>query len=113
MPGDFFVEVPPGGDAYLLKSIIHDWDDERSVRILRTVRDALGATGVLLLVERVLAGPNEGAEAKLSDLNMLVAPGGLERTEVEFDALLAQAGLRRTRTVRTDSTHSVLEVENA
>jgi O-methyltransferase domain len=109
--GDFFREVPTGGDAYLLKAIIHDWDDERSASILATVRDAMGPAGVLLLVERVLEGPNQGLDGKLSDLNMLVAPGGLERTEPEFDALLAVAGLRRTRTYATGSIVSVLEAE--
>ena len=111
--GDFFDTVPAGGDAYLLKAIIHDWDDERSASILANVRDAMDPKGVVLLVERVLEGPNQGLDGKLSDLNMLVAPGGLERTEEEFDELLAVAGLRRTRTYDTGSIVSVLEVERA
>ena len=111
--GSFFDVVPSGGDAYLLKSIVHDWDDEHCVLLLVKVREAMGPSGVLFIVERVLEGANEGLSGKLSDLNMLVAPGGLERTEAEFDALLAQAGLRRTQTVSTASTHSLLVVENA
>lgn len=111
--GDFFDQVPAGGDAYVLKSIIHDWDDVQAAAILTKVREAMEPTSVLMLVERVLGGPNEGLPAKLADLNMLVAPGGLERTEAEFDTLLGSAGFRRTRTVPTAGAFSVLEAQPA
>ncbi|MDM0078219.1 methyltransferase [Variovorax sp. J2P1-59] len=92
--GSFFDEVPEGADAYVLRSVVHDWDDVDGVRILATVRKAMAADGCVLLVERVIAPPNEGRDAKFSDLNMLVAPGGRERTREEFEALLGPAGLR-------------------
>lgn len=95
--GDFFVAVPPG-DAHLLKSVIHDWDDERSIAVLRAVRAAMPAHGTLFLVEPVLAedagGLVEQRVTLMSDLNMLVCTGGRERTEAEFGALLDAAGLR-------------------
>ena len=83
--------VPDGGDAYVLKWIVHDWEDEEATAILRTVRRALPSHGVVLLVERDLGGPNEAPEAKLSDLNMLVMPGGRERTIEEYERLLQAA----------------------
>jgi len=90
--GSFFEQVPPGGDAYTLKSIIHDWDDEKSVVILQVVRRAMGAGGTLLLIERIVDRPNEGWRTKFSDLNMLVNPDGRERTYEEWETLLQQAG---------------------
>jgi len=92
--GSFFDSVPPGGDAYMLRSVIHDWDDEPSIRILTMVRQALAPASRVLLVERVIAPPNEGRDAKFSDLNMLVVPGGRERTREEFETLLMASGLR-------------------
>lgn len=92
--GSFFERVPAGGDAYILKSILHDWDDEDATTILRRVREAMPKNGTLLVVEREVAGPNEGLWTKLSDLNMLAGPGGRERTREEFAALFATAGFR-------------------
>jgi len=108
--GSFFETVPEGADAYVLKWIIHDWLDEEALAILRTVRRA---GGTLLVVERVLGGPNETPEAKLSDLNMLVAAGGMERTLEEFGALFAAAGYRLERAVPTASAMHVLEAAPA
>jgi hypothetical protein len=97
--GSFFDTVPEGGDAYLLKAIIHDWEDAEAVEILRACRRAMRPDGTLLVVERVLDPPNQGADTKFSDLNMLVAPGGRERTLGEFQALFESAGFRlRDRT---------------
>jgi hypothetical protein len=107
--GSFFENVPTGGDAYVLKSIIHDWEDEESVAILRGCRASMGPAAVVLLIERDLGGPNENPAAKLSDLNMLVMPGGLERSEDEYAALFEQAGLRYTRTTVTATGHAVIE----
>jgi O-methyltransferase domain len=90
--GSFFDRVPSGGDAYLLKFIIHDWDDAQAESILRCCRSAMVSQAKLLVVERIIAAPNEGADGKLSDLNMLVNAGGRERTLCEFEALFATAG---------------------
>jgi hypothetical protein len=107
---DFFQGVPEGGDAYVLKSIVHDWEDPEAIAILRNVRRAMGPTAVVLIVERLLGEPGDlGTLAAFSDLNMLVGPGGRERTETEFDALFAAAGLRRSRTVSTPTGFVVLE----
>jgi hypothetical protein len=108
-PGDFFAAVPAGGDAYLLKSIVHDWEDENAVRLLATCRRAMGEHTSLLLVERLLSGPNEGRLAAFSDLNMMVVPGGQERSESQFAALLAAAGLQLTGVVPTAGAFSIIE----
>lgn len=113
--GDFFASVPDGPDAYLIKSVIHDWDDERAAAILRTVRAAMPADAVLLVVEPVM--PPEPAPTTdvlmmvMSDLNMLVCTGGKERTEAEFRTLLADAGfdLVSVTPVTGPTNYSVLE----
>ena len=107
--GSFFDFVPDGGDAYVMKAVIHDWDDERAEAVLRTCRRQLSPSAVLLLVERVLAPPNEGAAGKMSDLNMLVSPGGQERTLPEFTALLGRCGFGSVREVPTRGPVSVIE----
>jgi hypothetical protein len=107
--GSFFDSVPEGGDAYLLKSILHDWEDDDCIAILQTCRAAMNPGALCLLVERILAGPNEGLSSKLSDLNMLVMPGGRERSLAEYDRLLEIAGLRPTRAVATTSEFQVIE----
>jgi hypothetical protein len=107
--GSFFDSVPGGADAYLLKYIIHDWEDEPASAILQTCRRAMRADSRLLVIERVIGPPNEGAPAKFSDLNMLVSPGGLERTGEEFASLLEAAGLRLTQVKPTIAGVSILE----
>lgn len=107
--GDFFQSVPPGGDAYILKWIIHDWDDERSTTILRNCRHAMVKAGRLLLIDAVVPKGNDPGFPKFMDLNMLVMTGGRERTEREFGALFADAGFRLTRIVPTESDFSVIE----
>lgn len=107
--GSFFDSVPAGGDAYLLKAVIHDWDDEKSVAILRNVRNAIAPGGKLLLFELVLP---EGAPAHLGlliDLEMLVSAGGMERTEAQYAALLASAGFALNRVVTTPGPVSIVE----
>jgi hypothetical protein len=115
--GDFFVSVP-AADAYVLKSVIHDWDDERSVTILSRIREAMPPHGVLFLVEPVLVDEPAALPAQrmllMSDLNMLVCTGGRERTESEFGALLAAAGLRLTAvTSAQERGYSVMRAEAA
>jgi hypothetical protein len=106
--GDFFAAVPDGADCYLLKWILHDWDDAASVAILRTVRRAMEPASQLLVVEHVVGPPNTAPEGKLLDLMMLVITGGRERTRDEFVALFASAGFRLTETVQTSTLLSVL-----
>jgi hypothetical protein len=107
--GSFFDGVPDGGDAYSLKTVLHDWEDAEAHAILRSCRRAMRQDAVLLIVERLLAGPNEGADGKLSDLNMLVVPGGRERTEEQYSTLLRDAGFRLTAVVRTSTPYFILE----
>lgn len=97
--GSFFDGVPEGADAYMLRSVIHDWDDADAVRILTVVANAMAPASRMLLVERVIAPPNEGRDAKFSDLNMLVSPGGRERTREEFETLLDASGMKLARIV--------------
>ena len=107
--GDMFDSVPVGGDAYQLKWILHDWDDEHCVRILRNIRRAMTPGGRVLVIESVVPEGNEPSFAKLMDLNMLVMTGGRERTEAEFRALYDRAGFDLTRVVPTAGPLSVIE----
>jgi hypothetical protein len=108
--GDFFDTVPGGGDAYAMKFIIHDWDDDRAIRILRNCRRVMRGGARLLIIERVLSAGDEPDFGKFSDLQMLVfAPSGRERTEAEFRAVYDAAGFRLTRVVPTTSPLSIIE----
>ena len=109
--GDFFVYVPSGGDAYILKNIIHDWDDERALKILQNCRRAMAENGKLLLVEGVIPPGNEPSFGKLVDLNMLVMAGGGEHTEAEYRALFAAAGFTLTNVVPLQSPFSFSVIE--
>ena len=113
--GDFFKAVPAGGDAYILKHIIHDWDDEKALTILRNIRTALDgrADGKVLLVESVLAPGDQPDFGKLIDLEMLLLPGGKERSAEEFAALFARAGFALNRVVPTGSPLAVVEARVA
>jgi SAM-dependent methyltransferase len=90
--GDFFAELPPGGDVYLLAQVLHDWSDEDSLRLLRACRRAAGPGAILLVLEQLVPDGPEPSPVKLLDLNMLVLLGGRERTRGEYEALLAAAG---------------------
>jgi hypothetical protein len=107
--GDFFQSVPAGGDAYILKWIIHDFQDDRSVEILKNCRRAMADVGKLLLVERVVPRGKDGRSEKLADITMLAIPGGLERTEAQFSSLLRAAGFRLVRIVPTQTEMNVIE----
>lgn len=107
--GSFFDAVPAGGDAYILKSILHDWDDASASRILRSCRAAIADTGRLCVVDRVIRPGNDPDPAKYLDLVMLVMLGGRERTADEFGRLFAEAGFCLTRIVPTSSGLSVVE----
>ncbi len=108
--GSFFDSVPTA-DAHILKSILHDWPDEPCVDILRTCRGALSDGGVVLVVEAVLGRPGYEADVAFSDVNMLVLPGGRERTEQEYAALFERAGLRLTNVIHTRSRMSIVEAK--
>ena len=114
--GNFFESVPAVADAIVMKSIIHDWSDERSAVILRNCREALPRAGRLLLVERVMSetvGDNAfDRSTAMSDLNMLRGPGGTERTEPEYRALLSEGGFN-TRRVLPAGRFSVIEAAPA
>jgi hypothetical protein len=107
--GSFFDDVPAGGDAYVLSHIIHDWSEEQCLTILGHCRRAMRPESRLLVVEMVLPPGNTPHPGKMLDLMMLVGPGGRERTEQEYAALLAKVGLRLTRVVPTASAVSVVE----
>ena len=107
--GDFLSAVPPGGDLYILSTILHDWDDERSVRILRNCREAMTPRGKLILVEMVIGEGNEPFFGKWLDLHMLVMHGGRDRTAVQYERLLRAGGFRLERIVPTGFLRSVLE----
>ena len=109
--GDFFKAVPAGGDAYVMKHIIHDWDDEKATVILKNIRTALACTpdGRVILIEGVIQAGSQPDLMKIIDLEMLLLPGGKERTAEQFTALLAGAGFELTRIVPTQSPLSVIE----
>ena len=92
--GDMFVDVPPGCDAYVLKFVLHDWEDADAIRILDVCRRRMPTGARLVAIERVIAEQAPDLAATLSDLNMLVVPGGRERTSDEFRALCSAGGLR-------------------
>jgi SAM-dependent methyltransferase len=106
--GDFFDEAPTGADLYVMKSVLHNWDDTDAQRILSTCRAAMAPEARLLVIERVVPDGNAPAEAKLFDINMLVVAGGRERTEPEYRRLFEQAGLALTRVGGTRSPLSVI-----
>lgn len=107
--GDFFKSVPAGGDAYMLKHIIHDWDDAQAATILRHISAAMNPGGRVLIVEMVVPDGNQPSPAKSLDMMMLLMEGGKERTPAEYEALYASAGLRLSRIVPTRSPYSIVE----
>jgi SAM-dependent methyltransferase len=106
--GDFFDEAPAGADLYVMKSVLHNWDDVDALRLLSTCGTAMAPEARLLVIERVVPDGNAPAEAKLFDINMLVVAGGRERTEPEYRRLFADAGLTLTRIGGTRSPLSVI-----
>ena len=109
--GDFFQSVPTGGDAYIMKWIIHDWDDARAIRILKNCRSQMPQNGRVIIVDCVVPEGNQPDFSKFFDLNMLVMTGGKERTAKEFDQLLAAADLRFLRVIPTELPTSIIEAE--
>ena len=111
--GDFFLEVPSGGEAYILKHVIHDWGDARAVTILKNCHRAMGPQGKLLIVEGVYPSHIDQSDASRgaasNDVNMLVCTGGRQRSEAEFRSLYGAAGFTLTRIVPIQATSSVIE----
>lgn len=106
---DFFREIPSGCRGYLMKSVIHDWDDEKAREILVQCRRAVPANGALLLVEWGLSEANLPSTGKLMDLVMLVLTGGKERTIEEYRALLASGGFQLQKVTPTASEYAIIE----
>ena len=109
--GDFFQAVPAGGEAYVMKWIIHDWDDEKATTILRNCRNQMQPNGRVIVVDAVVPEGDAPDFSKLFDLNMLVMTGGKERTAKEFEKLLAGAGFKLLRVIPTDLPVSIIEGE--
>ncbi len=108
--GDFFEAVPEGADAYVLKSIVHDWPDARGVALLKNCRRALKADGRVILIERLMPGlAKDAPDTVRVDLHMLAVTGGRERSEAEYQGLLEAAGLGLARVVATRSPFCVIE----
>ncbi|MDQ3917362.1 MAG: hypothetical protein M3348_02720 [Acidobacteriota bacterium] len=108
-PCDFFREIPAGCRAYMMKSVIHDWDDERARAVLGNCRRVVPADGALLLVEHALPAGNLPSAGKLIDLVMLVMTGGRERTVEEYRDLLAGVGLRLNQVIPTAVEFAIIE----
>jgi hypothetical protein len=113
VPGDFHEAVPGGADLYLLKHVVHDWDDERARAILANVRDAMGENGRILIADIVLPEGDDPHFGKIEDLEMLLIPGGIERTDVEFHELVEPIGLKVERVVPTSSLITLVELVRA
>jgi len=109
--GDFFKSVPAGGDAYVMKWIIHDWDDKRAITILRNIRNQMQPNGKVIIVDCVVPENNDPDFSKFFDLNMMVMTGGKERTEKEFAQLLGAAGFKLLRVIPTKVPTSIVEAE--
>lgn len=107
--GDMFAGLPTGGDAYLLATIIHDWNDENAVAVLRNVRQAMGREGRLLLVEVIVPSDSSRSPTKIMDVSMMVLMHGKERTEAEYRELYRAAGFALTRVIETESGYSIIE----
>ncbi|MEO5569687.1 MAG: methyltransferase [Bacteroidia bacterium] len=107
--GNFFQSVPEGGDAYILKFILHDWNDERALTILKNIHTAMHHHAKLLIVEGVLLSGNEEQLGKLLDINMLVMTGGMERTEEDYRNLLGKSGFKLLKIHPTPSPMNIIE----
>ena len=107
--GDFFSEIPVVADAYIMKHIIHDWYDDSCEKILGCIRRVMPDDGRVLIVDSVIPAGNDPHPGKILDLEMLIAPGGVERTAGEFETLLSNSGFRLNRIVPTHSPVSIVE----
>ena len=111
--GDFFAAIPVKADVYMLKHIIHDWYDDNNQKILRNIRANMPDDGRVLIIEAVVPEGNTPHFSKIIDLEMLVSPGGVERTPAEFEKLLSDSGFRMTRIIPTKSLMCIVEAVKA
>jgi hypothetical protein len=111
--GSFFESVPAGGDVYLVKHILHDWNDDECVTILKNVRTAMTPDARVVVVEMIINDQGPPSPAPLLDLNMLVMLTGKERTADEISALFAKAGLKLSGVTSTHSPVTVIEARIA
>ncbi|HSM72208.1 MAG TPA: methyltransferase, partial [Anaerolineales bacterium] len=109
--GSFFEAIHAGGDTYSLKDILHDWNDEQSIQILKYCHKAMGGSGKLLVIERIIQPGNDPSPAKLIDITMLVLTGGQERTEQEYQSLLEAAGFRLEDIYSFDGVTHIIEAK--
>lgn len=110
IPGNFFEVVPEGSDAYMMKNILHAYNDDSCIKLLQKIKDAMVDDGKVLIVDTVIQEDNKPAFGKIFDLQMLLGlDGGKERTRVEFDEILEQAGFRLKRVIKTISPFSIVE----
>jgi len=107
--GDFFEEVPGNADTYILKLVLHDWSDEEAVKILETCRKAVRDDAKVLIIEGLVGPPNKLTNSNLTDLIMLVATGGHERTEEEFRAIIQRSGFEYRQAIPTSSSLFILD----
>jgi hypothetical protein len=107
--GDFFKSIPVGADAYVLKYILHDWDDGRAREILATCHRAMSPEAKLLVIEDLVCGPNLPCEAKIGDINMLARTGGRNRTQAEYTALLEATRFTVTRVLPAGGDLAIME----
>lgn len=107
--GDFFKNIPPDGDAYLLKSVIHDWDDDSAMKILRKCHSTMQRNAKLLIVEPLIAPANQKDYAKCMDVLMMAVTGGKERNEADFRYLLLQAGFKIDSITRTETEFVIIQ----
>ncbi len=107
--GDFFENVPAGADAYIMKHIIHDWDDAESIKILKNIHSAMNPDSKVLIIEMVVPEGNEPSPSKILDIQMLMFTGGKERTAKEYAELLDKSGFRMTQVVPTHSPMQIVE----
>ncbi|MFH2045945.1 MAG: methyltransferase [Pseudomonadota bacterium] len=107
--GDFFQSVPGGGDAYILKRVLHDWDDDQAVAILKVCHKAMEGSGRLLIIERVIIPGNEPDFGKLVDISMLTLAGGLERSRSEFKSILDRGGFALSDIIPTQCPLDIIE----
>lgn len=107
--GDMLTHIPPGAGTYLMKTVLHDWDDDRARQLLASCRKAMDRKSRLLVISRLVQPGNGPDSAKFQDLNMLIHLGGAERTAAETDNLLKVSGLRIARIIPTQSPLSIVE----
>lgn len=112
--GNCVESVPSGGDAYILMFVIHNWDDERAVKILKNCHQAMAEDGRVLLIEMIMPSGNDPFVGKVVDLeSLLLTPGGYERTEAQYRSLLEAAGFKVANIIPTQTANSVIEAVRA